>query len=112
MLRFLKKFAWTALLVGTVQGAFGFSMRGPFDTWMVPQLAYNVAFSGFNEGPAGLLDLPYSAPMNLGEEYRVNTPVLYYSFDQSFLDYFGSNGVYAIEQAIAILNGLTNVSSY
>jgi hypothetical protein len=50
--------------------------------------------------------------MNLGEEYRWNIPVLYYSFDQSFLDYFGSNGVYAVEQAIALLNGLTNVSSY
>src|SRR5262249_50604663 len=52
------------------------------------------------------------APKNLGEEYRWNTPVLYYAFDQSFLDYFGSNGVYAVEQALGILNALTNVSSY
>ena len=50
--------------------------------------------------------------MNLGEEYRWNIPVLYYAFDQTFLDYFGSNGVFAIEQAMAILNGVSNVSSY
>ena len=48
----------------------------------------------------------------MGEEYRWNTPVIYYAFDQSFLDYFGSNGVWAVEQAIAVLNGLTNFSQY
>ena len=42
----------------------------------------------------------------------MNTRYLYYTFDQNFLDYFGSNGVYAVDQAIAILNNLTNVSSY
>jgi hypothetical protein len=39
-------------------------------------------------------------------------PVLYYAFDQTFLDYFGSNGVVAVDQAFAILNNLTNVSAY
>src|SRR6266700_864743 len=112
MLRFLKKFAWAGLLAGTVQGAFGFSMLGPFDIWMVDQLGYLRGFAGFNEGPAGVLDIPLGGPMTLGDEYRWNIPVLYYSYDQSFLDYFGSNGVYAVDQAMAILNGLTNVSSY
>ena len=50
--------------------------------------------------------------MNLGEEYRWNTKTMVYAFDASFLDYFGSNGVAAVEQAIAILNGLTNFSAY
>src|SRR6266404_2286729 len=112
MLRFLKKFAWAGLLAGTVQGAFGFSMLGPFDTWQVEQLAYHTLFVGFNEGPASLADPPIFGPMDLGEEYRWNIPVVYYSYDQSFLDYFGSNGVAAVDQAMAILNGLTNVSSY
>src|SRR5439155_9693799 len=46
------------------------------------------------------------------EEYRWNTPIIYYAFDQNFLDYFGSNGVFAIEQAVAILNSLGNLSKY
>jgi hypothetical protein len=28
--------------------------------------------------------------MNLGEEYRVNVPLLTYGFDDSFLNYFGA----------------------
>ncbi len=112
MLRFLKKFAWAGLLAGTVQGAFGFSLLGQFDTWQVTQLSYDRGFTGFNEGPATVGDAPIGGPMNLGEEFRWNIPVLYYSYDQSFLDYFGSNGVFAIDQAMAILNGVTNVSSY
>ena len=31
---------------------------------------------------------------------------------QSFLNYFGSNGVAAVEQAFAVLNGMTNFSKY
>ena len=49
-------------------------------------------------------------PMNLGQEYRWNVPVLTYAFDQSFLDYFGSGGVAAVESAIGILNSLPPVS--
>ena len=37
---------------------------------------------------------------NIGEEYRWNTPLLTYAYDESFLNYFGSNGVVAIENAI------------
>ena len=48
--------------------------------------------------------------MNLGQEYRWNVPVLTYAFDQSFLDYFGSNGVTAVESAIGILNSLPPVA--
>ena len=39
------------------------------------------------------------APKNIGEEYRRNTPVMYYTFDANFLDYFGSNGVAAVDSA-------------
>ena len=40
---------------------------------------------------------------NLGEEYRWNSPVLTYSYDETFLNYFGSNGVVAVEKAIDCL---------
>ena len=49
--------------------------------------------------------------MNIGEGYRWNVPVVTYGFDRSFLDYFGSNGVAAVEGAIAILNALPPASS-
>ena len=54
-------------------------------------------------------------PMNLGEEYRWNVPALTYAIeggasDESFLDYFGSNGVWAVDQAISILNNLPPAS--
>ena len=48
---------------------------------------------------------------NLGEEYRWNSPVLTYSYDESFLNYFGSNGVVAVEKAIEILNSIPPASS-
>src|SRR5262245_37363359 len=100
MMRFAKRFGWAALLILAARSAFAFSLLGPInETYQVPIIAYNLP------GDIG-------APKNLGEEYRHNTPVLYYSFDANFLDYFGSNGVVAIEQAFAFFNALTNVSSY
>jgi len=49
-------------------------------------------------------------PMDLGSGYRWNVPVVTYGFDQSFLDYFGPNGVTAVEEAIQILNDLPPAS--
>ena len=100
MLRFAKTVGCVSLLVFGLESAFGFSLMGPPNqAWQVPEIAYNLP------GDIG-------APHNLGEEYRWNTPTIYYAFDQSFLDYFASNGVVAVDQAIGILNGLTNFSRY
>jgi hypothetical protein len=103
MLSFLKKICWLFLLALGVQSAAAFALLGPIgnagDSYQVPVIAYGLA------GDIG-------APKNIGEEYRRNVPVLYYSYDQNFLDFFGSNGVYAVDQAYAILNSLTNVSQY
>jgi len=74
-----------------------FSLLGPYENWMQNP-------NGFRQ-PTDI-----GGPMNLGEEYRWNVPVLTYAFDPSFLDYFGSNGVYAVEQAIQILNNLPPAS--
>jgi hypothetical protein len=49
-------------------------------------------------------------PMNIGEGYRWNVPVLTYAFDQSFLSFFGSNGVAAVESAFQVLNDLPPAS--
>jgi hypothetical protein len=97
-----KWFAWqplmlVALLTGSC-GGFGFSLLGPRAEWMD-------VTKGYQEwGDIG-------GPMNIGEGYRWNVPVITYGFDRSFLDYFGSNGVAAVESAIEVLNALPPVSS-
>jgi hypothetical protein len=110
MVRFVKKFGWLMALMLGLRGAMGFALNGPFNE------AYQQGGTLGNGGLANALSIGWGfdigAPKNIGEEYRWNTPVLYYSFDQSFLDYFGSNGVRAVEQAFTIMNNLTNVDSY
>jgi hypothetical protein len=102
MLRLLKRMAWLSVLAAGLPGAQAFVLLGPpNEAYEVPDLGYMVP-----------LRADIGAPKNIGEEYRRNTPVLYYAFDQNFLDYFGSDGVRAVDQAFAILNSLTNVSSY
>lgn len=104
MLRLLKRLSVIGLLAAGCQVGFAFSLHGPFPFNAADN--YQVGLIGYNLGGDN------GAPKNIGEEYRWNTPILYYTFDQNFLDYFGSNGVYAVEEAIAMFNGLTNVSSY
>lgn len=104
MARILSRFFWIVLLALGVQSAGAFALLGPvgLDPWQVPQ-------NGFNPLPFdGLL----SGPKNLGEEYRRNTPILFYTFDQNFYDFFGSNGVYAVNQAVMQFNSITNLSQY
>ena len=48
------------------------------------------------QGPGGKI-------VELNEEYRWNVPIVTYSFDQSFVDYFGQAGVQAVQEAIDIL---------
>lgn len=77
--------------------AMGFSLLGPFTPWQTTALGYQL------NGTIG-------GPMNLGEGFRWNVPVITYSFDRSFLDYFGPNGVIAIDQAMKHFNDLPSAS--
>ena len=45
------------------------------------------------------------------EEYRWNSPIVTYTYDESFLSYFGSNGVVAVEKAMEMLNSIPPASS-
>ncbi len=100
MLRFLKQCGWVAMLALGATSASAFTLGGPInEPYQVPTIGYNL--------PGDI-----NAPKNLGEEYRWNKPTIYYAFDQNFLDYFGSNGVFAVSQAFEVFNALTNVSQY
>ena len=96
MLRFAKNILLLLVFAAAVPSASAFSLFGPLNTsWMiVPDRGYVTA----------------GGPMNLGEGYRWNMPTVTYGFDPAFVEYFGSNGVYAIEQAIKVLNDLPSAS--
>ena len=94
-------------LAGVLPRARAFSLLGTFDAWMTPEIGYQI----------GLLDLgnttlppDIGGPMNLGEEYRWNMPLITYGFDESFLNYFGTKGVEEIEKAVKVFNDLPAVS--
>jgi hypothetical protein len=116
MVRKLKRLICCCLVLGSTQGGWAFSLLGNFDAYQVASLGYlvgdSLALRPTTDELGFLVDAPLGGPMNLGEEYRWNIGRINYAFDSNFLDYFGSNGVYAVEQAIAILNALTNVSAY
>jgi hypothetical protein len=78
--------------------SFGFSLVGPYADWMRSTNGYH------KFGDIG-------GPTDIGQGYRWNVPVVTYAFDQTFVDFFGSNGVAAVEGAIATLNGLPPASA-
>src|ERR1041385_7825442 len=99
MLRHIEKVFLALTVAGAVHSAQAFSLLGPYSAWQIPAIGYN-SF-GFDIG----------GPMNLGEEYRWNIGTVTYGFDESFLNYFGQQGVDAINKAFAILNKLPAFSS-
>ncbi|MGC8744196.1 MAG: hypothetical protein ACP5T0_09995 [Verrucomicrobiia bacterium] len=98
MLKMFKKLALAILLAAIpAGGGYAFSLLGPFDTWQAANIGYQLP------GDIG-------GPMNLGEEYRWDVPVVVYAYDESFLNYFGQRGTEEIDKAFAILNSLPPVS--
>ena len=84
------------LLISTVESG-AFALLGPVQPWM--QTTNGV-----------ILDGDIGGPMCISNEYRWNVPIITYGFDQSFLAFFGSNGVAAVESAIQTLNDLPPAS--
>ncbi len=85
------------LIMAPVQASMGFSLLGPSPSWQTTPLGYNLP------GDIG-------GPMTLSEAYRWNVPTVTYGFDPTFIGYFGTNGVAAVEKAFAILNSLPPAS--
>lgn len=100
MSRSFKLFLSATLLVGGVRSSFGFALLGPVnEAYQVPAIGYN-------------LDTDIGAPKNLGEEYRRNTPVMYYTCDANFWNYFGAKGVASVDAAFNVFNNLTGVDTW
>jgi hypothetical protein len=98
MRRFTKKLYALAVAVLMVVNASAFSLMGPFASWQTAAIGYSLG------GDVG-------GPMSLSEDFRITVPVLNYGFDGTFLNFFGSNGVVAIDAAMAILNAVPAASA-
>lgn len=120
MLQLLKRILWVILLACAVQASWAYSLLGPVgngpgvsnpaeDSFQVVEIGYNPLING--GAPPFFTDPMASGPKNLGEGYRLNTPVLYYTFDPSF-GYFGSDGETAVQKAFDMMNNLKSVDSY
>jgi len=76
-----------------------FTLAGPLAPWQTTQLGY------------ALNNTSFGGPVSIGEEYRWNVPVVYYSYSPDFLSYFGQTGVNEVEKAVKFLNDLPSLSS-
>jgi hypothetical protein len=119
MLQMTKKFLCAVLLAVGLQAAWGFSLLGPMPTdaggesWQIPAIGYGLGYTEFSDLGGEIVWLgDIGGPHNWGEGYRRNVPVLYYSCDANFLDYFGTTGLTNVQAAFEIMNAVTNVSSY
>src|SRR6266853_306414 len=93
MKRLNSKFVILLLVLGTSRIGMSFSLLGPFKAYQVQGIGYALP------GDIG-------GPMTLGEGYRWNLPTITYAYDQSFIEYFGTNGMAAIDATVKILNDL------
>ncbi len=76
------------------------------EPWQTAVIGYLLAYAdtAIPGDPVFLGDI--GGPHNIGEEYRRNVPKLYYTYDETFLDFFGADGVTAVDSAYSIMNGL------
>jgi hypothetical protein len=103
MFRNLKKILCALLGFAAIQHASGFSIFGPAETWQTPVLDYLTRY--FYSDTEGY------GPKNFDEGSRLNVPIVTYAFDYTFLDYFGAEGVAAVDSAMAKMNSLPRASS-
>lgn len=114
MLQFLKKLGCLGLLALSLQSAHGFALYGPLESWQTLVLGYDrIAEIDYPQDTWTIHEANFAfAPKNRNEWYRWSVPTLYYTYDPSFLTYFGSNGVQAVDAAFNIMNAVTNVDRY
>jgi hypothetical protein len=111
MMRLTKRLLNIGLLLVSVSSAGAFSLLGPFKEGAnFPDPWQSAGYDGRPQGIGYNLTGDIGGPMLPFEGYRWNVPVLTYAFDFTFLQYFGPQGVRAVEEAFAILNALPPAS--
>ena len=126
MIKRFKSFLWVVFLASGLQASWGFALLGPLpgypglptdfgDAWQTAVIGYGLPYYDESSlltpgGPVFLGDI--GGPKNIGEEYRRNARTIYYTYDANFLGFFGTEGATAADGAFAVMNSLTNVTSY
>lgn len=102
----MRRFLFQLVLLGALAisrfDGFGFALAGPITAW---QVAIGVGSTPPHAAYGGA-----HGPNLRDEEYRWNVPIITYGFDQPFVNYFGTNGIRAIEENFKILNDLPPIS--
>jgi hypothetical protein len=114
MLRFVKTLVCLALLTLGLRSAYGFALVGPKEAWQVENIGYTLLSEiDYPSGPWNNLRGPEwtFAPKNYNEWYRWSTPVLYYTYSPTFVQYFQQPGIDAVDSAFKILNSIPNVDT-
>ena len=108
------------LVMAVVPQGWAFSLWGTTETWQTAALSYLTRYfyapvpSPYNQAPVTPGNVPYTelgGPKNIQQGSRLNVAVITYGFDFSFLDYYGVDGVKAVDAAFAILNHLPAASA-
>jgi hypothetical protein len=122
----LRKFRfWCGLLillavaVTMVHRLRAFTLWGQLETFQTAALSYGTrywySFVSLSNAPVlhpgNGTYTEQGGPKNFGEGARLNVPTITYAYDASFLSYFGTDGVKAVDAAFAIMNRLPRVSS-
>jgi len=125
-LRWILAFCLCAGLASVPNRTQAFALLGPYEDWMqssnnfrVPINFFPVDFNNAPGSPAtGTTTVFYDGmpggiggPMLFSNAYRWNVPIVTYGFDPSFINFFGTNGVIAVKNAIAVLNDLPGATS-
>jgi hypothetical protein len=114
MLRKLTKSAWLLLGLAAAQQAGAFTYWGPLEAWQTADLDYGLRYYYSLVSPTSICQLGTTengGPKNFGEGSRLTTPIVTYGFDITFLEYFGEQGVAAVDSAMNVLNALPPASS-
>jgi hypothetical protein len=89
--------------LGILQSASAFSVYGPAESWQTPTLDYLTRY--------WYADTELGGPKNFDQGSRLNVPIITYGYDYTFLDYFGTKGVAAVDSAMNLINNLPTASS-
>jgi hypothetical protein len=119
MLRHLKILSGVLLAASAVEQASAFTIWGPTESWQTAALCYGTRYwysPGITVGqepatPGGMTYTEQGGSKNYKEGARLNVPIITYAYDFNFLNYFGTDGVKAVDAAFAVLNKLPAASS-
>ncbi|MGA2177348.1 MAG: hypothetical protein ABSH38_20425 [Verrucomicrobiota bacterium] len=112
MMRTFIKSAGLILAWAAVQPVCAFSLWGPLEAWQTATMDYGNRYYYLNvEEDTGIGVSENGGSKNFGEGSRLTTPIVTYAFDPTFLEYFGTKGVAAVDSAMKLLNGLPSASS-